>query len=256
MSGSVAHEWVVFRLATQLLTRLPVGEPEWSPEAMQATPRWYPGVGILVGVLSALALWVALAVFPPVIAVLIAMAVGIGVTGAMHEDGLADCCDAFGGHALTERALEIMRDSRLGTYALLGLGMTLALKVATLAQFAHFSTGLAAAALIGGHAISRLAVVAVMSTLVYVREEGAGKPVAGGEGNLGLATVLGIFGVVPMAVIAGLWPTIVALIGGGLGLWAIRRMSQRRVGGYTGDCLGAAQQVSELGFLLGALAAL
>jgi adenosylcobinamide-GDP ribazoletransferase len=254
VNAALAREWTVFRLAVQLLTRLPVGTPEWSEDAMRATPRWYPGVGIVIGALSGAAFWAVELFWPGIIAVLIAVGVGLWATGAMHEDGLADCCDALGGHAPKNRALEIMRDSRLGTYAVVGLGLALTLKVAAL--WSVTGPMMVPAVLVAGHAVSRLAVVGVMASATYVREEGAGRPVSGGPSGIGMALVLAGLSMVPLLAVAGLGPLYFGCLGAGVGLVLTRRIWLRRIGGYTGDCLGATQQVSELGFYLGLLVVL
>lgn len=252
--GRIAEEWAVFRLALQFLTRLPVGrDPGWSRERIAATPRWYPAVGIVVGGIAALVWWAAEAVFPPVLAALLATAAGILVTGGLHEDGFADCCDGLGGSADRARALEIMKDARLGAYGALGLGLLLAVKVAALAALPAPSVP---AVLVAGHALSRASAVVVIATSTYVRLEGTGKAVAASTGGIPLVAVCSALALVPLALV--LSPTVAGagLAGLALGHLAIRRIFERRLGGYTGDCLGATQQVSEAGFVLAIVAAI
>lgn len=247
----IAEEWVIFLLAVQFLTRLPVGAPDWTPERMEATPRWYPAVGLLVGAISALAFWAASLVFPPVLAAILATAAGIIATGAFHEDGFADACDGLGGAVTRERALEIMKDSRLGTYGAAGLGLMLAAKVSVLAAL---PVALVPALLVAGHALSRASAVLVIATGTYVRDHGTGKPVASGTAGLAIAWITA--GGAALALTLAVPPAWVA--GGALGLIlghvAMRRVFEPRLGGYTGDCLGAVQQTSEVGFYLGLLA--
>lgn len=250
----IGREWHIFLLATQFLTRLPV-VARYSPERMAATPGWYPAVGLLIGASVAAVYWIAAMVFPPMLAALLSTVAGLLLTGCFHEDGFADACDGLGGGATRERALEIMRDSRLGTYGAAGLGMMLAVKVVSLGAMPG---GVVPAVLIAGHAASRAASVVIMATSSYVRAEGAGKPVARGVTGRRLGLALGLSGaaMAAVALVAPVW----AVLGGGAGLMlgavATRARFERRLGGYTGDCLGAVQQVSEVGFYLGVLACL
>ncbi len=256
MRERLADEVAVFLLAVQFLTRLPLpAELGYSPARMAATPRWHPGVGVLVGALTGLVFWLAAHVWPPALAALISTAAGLLLTGAFHEDGFADACDGLGGGATRSAALEIMRDSRLGTYGAAGLGLMLAAKVVALAAMPVAAVPLA---LIAGHAASRASSVAVIATSAYVRDHGTGKPVADGVGDGGLALALATGGLAILALALALPPAAVAgaLLGLGLGHAAMRSRFERRLGGYTGDCLGAVQQTSELGLYLGVLACL
>jgi adenosylcobinamide-GDP ribazoletransferase len=251
LGARLRGEAAVFLLALQFLTRLPLPARGYSAARMSATPRWLPAVGALIGGLVALAWLAAAAVFPPVLAVLLATAFGLLLTGCLHEDGFADACDGLGGGATRARALEIMRDSRLGTYGAAGLGMMLAAKVAALIALPG---ALIPLALVAGHAASRASAVAVIASSAYVRDHGTGKPVATGLSRRSLAFALAC-GVAPLLFLPPL-----AALGGFAGLilghLAMRSAWQRKLGGYTGDCLGAVQQVSEVGFTLGLLACL
>ncbi|MEM0948850.1 MAG: adenosylcobinamide-GDP ribazoletransferase [Pseudomonadota bacterium] len=248
----LAEEWAIFLLAVQFMTRLPVRPAGWSSERMAASPRWYPAVGVLVGGTAAFVYGGANLVFPTILAVLLSTVAAVVLTGALHEDGLADCCDGLGGAASMDRALEIMRDSRIGVYGALGLGLLMAVKVASL-------TGLPAwavpSALVAAHATSRSSAVLVMATSRYVRDQGAGTPVAGGTGVLLPALIMGALACLPLLAQA---PVAAAcgLFGLAIGHGVMRRVFDRRLGGYTGDCLGAVQQLSEVGFYLGVLAVL
>ncbi|MEM8785726.1 MAG: adenosylcobinamide-GDP ribazoletransferase [Pseudomonadota bacterium] len=254
MKKPIAGERATFLLAVQLLTRLPVGSEEiYTPERMAASVRYYALVGVLVGGLSALVFAGALWLLPPLLAVLLALAAGLILTGAFHEDGLADTFDGIGGGATREAALEIMRDSRLGTDGTLALGLALALKVGALVAL---PPPLAVAALIAGHGLSRVSSVLVLATSRYVRAEGTGKPVAGGVSLPSLLVTLA-----SGALIAGLWcafqaPASLAWALGGLliGHGLMRLFFEPKLGGYSGDTLGAVQQASEIGFYLGLVA--
>ena len=243
-----------FWLALQFLTRLPVRtEGIYAPERLRFTPAFYPAVGAVVGLITGGLAWGFGAIFPPVVAVLLSTLGGILVTGALHEDGLADLCDGLGGGRTRERALAIMRDSRLGTDGVLALVLALGSKVSALAALPLWALPLV---LVAGHAASRAAMLAVMASADYARAEGAAAAVAGGISGaaLRLAALTTALALLPMLVFLPL----LALVGGILGLIfalaAIRQRFLARLGGYTGDCLGATQQVSEIGFYLGVLA--
>ena len=243
---------VAFLLAVQFLTRLRI-PVDHSPEALRNSPRWYTAVGVIVGLVAGAVYWGVALLYGPVLAAIAASTAAIMLTGALHEDGLADVCDGLGGHATRDRALEIMRDSRIGTYGTLGLGLMLAARVSALAAL---PTVVVPLALIAGHAASRASMLWVMASADYARDTGAASGVAGGVDSralkVGLLTTavaaLPLLFVVPVPGIGMGFAGLVA------GHYAIRHHFERRLGGYTGDCLGAVQQCSELGFYLGVLA--
>jgi adenosylcobinamide-GDP ribazoletransferase len=233
-------------------TRVPV--PRWvgfEPHYLHAAARWFALVGVLVGAVAALVFVIALHVFPQPVAVLLAMAATLLLTGAFHEDGLADSCDAFGGAHAREDVLRIMHDSRIGVFGAIALMMALLLKWQSLAALSPMRVVWVS---IAAHAASRAMAISFLATHEYVREQGKAKPVARKLGRPALAWVA----------LAGLpwlfWPDwrlglatlgVLALLRFGLGRWFTRR-----IGGYTGDCLGFAQQVFELAIYLCALASL
>ncbi|WP_028226095.1 adenosylcobinamide-GDP ribazoletransferase [Paraburkholderia ferrariae] len=242
-----------FFTALGYFTRVPV--PRWvgfEPAWLNAAARYFPLVGALVGALAALVYLVALRVFPPGVAVLLSMGATLVATGAFHEDGLADCCDAFGGGYTREDVLRIMHDSRIGAFGAIGLVVALMLKWQTLASLPPMR---AAALMIAGHAASRACAISYLVSLDYVRAEGKAKPVAQrmGAGALLCASVFGLpwlfwpawpdwrAGVASLAVLAVL-------------RYLLGRYFVKRIGGYTGDCLGFAQQVFELALYLVGLA--
>lgn len=253
MKRFAINELAVFALAVQFLTRVPVPVgAAFTPARLAAAPRYYPLVGALAGALCAAVYALAQASLTPAVAVLLALAASLLVTGAFHEDGLADTFDGIGGGGDRERVLEIMRDSRIGTYGSLALGLVLAIKAAALLGL---PPGRAAMALVVAHGLSRLSAVLVIASSRYVRDRGVGKPTADGIGAGGLAVAVLTGGLLLawLAVAGGSAAALSAAAGALLGHIVMRAWVERRLGGYTGDTLGAVQQLSELGVYLGLL---
>ena len=240
-----------FALAIQFLTRLPVPEVEFSEAAAKRSVGWYPLVGLLVGAVTAGVFCLAALVVPQVMAALIAAAAGLMLTGALHEDGLADLCDGLGGsRGDPARALAIMRDSAIGAYGALGLGMALALRITALATLPVWAVPVA---LIVGATVSRASMVRAMSGADYVRPQGAGSAVAGAmaEAVLQRALITAVAVAVLGWPLLGFWAGICGAMGVAAAHLGLRRIYESRLGGYTGDCLGAVQIVSEVGFVVG-----
>ena len=235
--------------AIRFFTRLPV--PAWvghSPEALNHSARYFPLVGLVIGLIGALAFASTSFFLPKTLAVLLAIAATIYATGAFHEDGWADMVDGFGGGWTRERTLEIMKDSRIGSFGAIALVLMLLGKFVALIELDAL---LVAPALIAGHAFSRLCSTLLLHCLDYAREEGKAKPLATRItlGELACATVFGcaaLFLLPPAAMACG-----VALALGATAVLAAK--IHKRLGGYTGDCLGATQQVAELAFYAGLL---
>jgi adenosylcobinamide-GDP ribazoletransferase len=203
-------------------------------------------------------LWAASAVFPPAVAVGLSIGASVLLTGGFHEDGLADTADALGGAVSRERALEIMKDSRIGTYGALALVIVLGLKAAVLTAMLP---ALAVPALLLAHTASRAAAVVLIRVLPYAGDvaHAKAKPLAQRVSGAGVAVALSSVLAVG-AVLAALVPPHGVLVATGLALlavgtsWSIRWL-RRHLGGYTGDTLGATQQITELLVLLGWLGA-
>ena len=248
----------LFFIALQFLTRVPV--PRWvgfEPEWLNRSARYFPAVGLFVGGVAAAVLAATKSPFGSVVAVGLSMAASVLLTGAFHEDGWADTCDALGGAVDRERALTIMKDSRIGAYGAVGLVLMLGLKAAALASM---PLAWALPALLLGHTASRAAAVALIRWLPYAGEleHAKAKPMAqrvsaasvvvaaGSVVALSIAIALHAPGQIPAAVAGPLLALFGAL---GCAAWL-----RRRLGGYTGDALGATQQITELLVLLGWLA--
>ncbi|MBP6815316.1 MAG: adenosylcobinamide-GDP ribazoletransferase [Burkholderiaceae bacterium] len=253
----------LFLVALQFYSRLPVTGRlaqwmDYDPAHLAPATRYFPVVGLVVASLTAIVYAGFGLMLPHPVALLLAMAAGLMLTGAFHEDGLADYCDAMGGHHERARLLEIMHDSRIGTYGAAGLVMMLVGRFQTLAAIDPSWIGVL---LVSSATMSRGCSVAIMITLPYARQDGAAiaKPIAQ---NLSLedAAVAIALAIAPVA-LAALWTGEIAVFAaaaaGAIAITAwMRRRIRLRLGGYTGDCLGAVQQLAELAFLIGALAVL
>ena len=239
--------------AIRFFTRLPV--PAWvghSSEALNRSARYFPAVGLLVGGIGALVYLAAALIWPSAVAILLSMAATIYATGAFHEDGLSDTVDGLGGGWEKLRILEIMKDSRVGSYGVVAMVLALLGKFTLLNAL---DPALLPLALIAGHALSRFCSTLLLATMDYVREDllAKAKPLATklstGELLLALAFVLAALALLPPEkVLAG------CLLAALATLWLAAKF-KRWLGGYTGDCLGATQQVAEIAFYLGLLAA-
>lgn len=233
--------------ATLFLTRLPLPAIVRAHHGDLARAlRAFPLVGAVIGLAAALIFWLGgLLGLAPLVAALVAIAATTALTGALHEDGLADCADGFGGGRDRDTKLAIMRDSRIGTYGVLALVLAVALKAAALADF---SAGDACAALVAAHAASRGAMPLLMALLEPARADGLAASL-GRPSELVLAQAV-ILGVLLCGLTAGPFAGIVALSFAALALAGLETLARRQIGGYTGDVLGAAQQVTEIAILL------
>jgi adenosylcobinamide-GDP ribazoletransferase len=185
------------------------------------------------------------------IAVLLSMIAGILTTGAFHEDGFADVCDAFGGGWTKEKILDIMKDSRIGAYGAIGIILLLLLKFTTLSAMPFTQMWMI---LLAAHSFSRLCAVLVVATSQYVREndDAKAKPLAKSITAKEIIPAV-LFGLLPLLFFQRI-EIIYALILPLLGTFFLRRYFHKWIGGYTGDCLGATQQVTEVLFYLSLLA--
>lgn len=242
----LAAWWEDVRTACALLTRLPARHGMVSGGLLMRAARAFPIVGAGVGLLAAGAYHAALLVgLPAAAAAILALATALLVTGALHEDGLADSADGFGGGRGREHKLAIMRDSRIGTYGVLALVVAVALKGAALVAL---PAGHAAGALVAAHIASRAVLPWIMRQERPARSDGlavaAGRPAA--------AAVLWSLGLAVIAVLLaqGLATGLIALAAAALVAQLAAWVARRQVGGYTGDVLGAVQQAVEVSVLL------
>lgn len=242
------------RLALILLTRLPMGQLA-EPAPSLASARWaFPLVGVVVGLIGWAGHAGAFALgLGPVIAALVAVGAMVLATGALHLDGVADFADGVGGGQDRARILEIMRDSRIGTFGALALGFALALQTAAIGRIAPAALPWA---LVMAAVSSRLAMLLVLDLLAPARRDGLGRMAAGSDAPEGARAPAWRGAWVPGGLVAGglaFWAGpagLAGLAGAGLGAWLVARLAWRRIGGQTGDVLGAAQVSAELCCLL------
>lgn len=256
----------LFFTALMFLTRLPI--PKWvefKADYLNESSRYFPLVGLVVGGVAAIAYALFSILLGPLLAIIMSMALTIWMTGAFHEDGFADMCDGFGGGWEKEQILHIMKDSRLGTYGSVGLFLNLIIKMMALITLALTPSdnsdsvsvgiwmlssgdysGAVVVAFLVAHPLSRFFSITFIRRLDYVQDVDKSKvrPLASQLSNNGL-----LFAAASIALVLLLlnWMTVLTLL---ILLWLMHMMFSRylvnKIGGYTGDCLGAAQQLSEV----------
>jgi adenosylcobinamide-GDP ribazoletransferase len=269
-----------YLLAVQFFTRIPVTGrlAEWvgySPELLRASAGHFPGVGILAGAVAAAAYALFQAMLPdtaftPLAAAAFSTAATVLLTGGFHEDGLADVADGLGGSYDRDHALQIMKDSRVGAFGAMALVLAVLCKVSLLAilgsveglpsgwgewEEAPFAAWYVCSALITGHVVSRGLPLLLIYLLPHVGDTAASKSkpladqIAPGSLLVGLAWCFGVLALATLALDA--LNLIVACSFAVLALLWMGRLFKRRLQGFTGDCLGATQQVCEIAFYLG-----
>lgn len=235
--------------AVMFLTRIRV--PSWvthAPEDLARSTAYFPLVGVVVGAIGAAVGVLALQVWNPWIAAVAAVAATVRITGAFHEDALADACDGFGGGWTVEQVLTIMKDSRIGSYGAVGLLLVTVMRIGALALIAAQSPALFVAALIAAHVLGRWSSLPLIFALPYVSDadRSKSKPFAASVTILrllaGTATAVVVLGTlfgdpITVATLAAVALVVTFLLG---------RYFNRRIGGMTGDCLGAANQAVEM----------
>jgi adenosylcobinamide-GDP ribazoletransferase len=260
-----------FLIAIQFFTRIPIDGrlAHWvgfSPAMLRASAAHFPGVGWVIGGLTALVFWGLVQVLPvqpaaPWLAAVLSTAFSVWLTGAFHEDGLADTADGLGGSVSRERALDIMKDSRIGSYGAIALVLALITKVLLLGLLVQAAGAQQAAwALFAAHVSSRLMPLFVIRTLPHVGDtaQSKSKPLAESISTAGLLAGLAWWAAA-MALVGWMapgMPWLPAVMGALVGLAWMWRLLQQRLQGFTGDGLGATQQLSELLFYLGLALAL
>lgn len=233
--------------ALQFMTRLPVRPRTYDPDWLPRAAKYFPLVGLLVGAIAAVLLLAADRLWPAPLPQLLAIGGALLVTGAIHEDGLADAADSLGA-ATREKRLAIMKDSRLGTFGALALGLSLAMQASALAAL---PVGAAAAALVAAHGAGRLVAVLLMAAQPYAGEMAASRiEHRSDRPGAGEVVVAALFGILPLLLLPPAQTALALVLGGAASALACWRLC-RPLGGYTGDVLGAGISTFQTAFLLG-----
>lgn len=256
MRTRLKQEWAFFNSAVMFYTRFPTQKSApHSDQILNRSRKYFPLVGIVVGGLSGLIFVIASQWLSTSVSIVIMMLASIFMTGAFHEDGFADSCDGFGGGWSAEHVLTIMKDSRLGTYGTVGLFGVLLLKFSILTELSQLAAYTFVWVSIAAHAMSRQVSSVMIELYDYVQDidKSKVKPITDQRLNLSdsavsigttVAAVAVLFIFAPLACLLAL----LCALGAGLGFAAY---SKKRIGGYTGDVLGAIQQMAEVSFYIG-----
>ncbi|MGI9615733.1 MAG: adenosylcobinamide-GDP ribazoletransferase [Acidimicrobiales bacterium] len=228
-----------FLAAVQFLTRIPVNLA--APVAHERVVPWFPTVGALIGLAVGTVAAAAVLLVGVSTAATLAVIVGLLITGAFHEDGLADTADAFGGGWSTKQRLEILKDSRHGTYGVAAMVSTILLRVVTLAALETGALMLAAA--VAAHTIGRMAAVLALGMFPPAVDSGLGAETTR-DFNPALAAV-GLAAGLTIAALAIGWWTLPAVLAALVAMLAVGLLAARKIGGIAGDVLGAIEQVAE-----------
>ncbi|HEY4208497.1 MAG TPA: adenosylcobinamide-GDP ribazoletransferase [Puia sp.] len=266
-------EWKIFLTAIMYFTRINVGRPSadplphgpsrsepparsgapksigHDPDYLNKAPKYFPVVGWIVGGWSALTFLIFMKLVSSDVGILASIVAGIMLTGAFHEDGFADVCDGFGGGWTKEKILLIMKDSRVGAFGVIGLISILAGKFLLLRELPPARSFIGA--VIAAHSISRLMAVLTIqwSDNVTDPEHNKSRPVTSRRLSKGELTLAAILGVLPLAFFP--WPFWLVILPAAYTTYEMIKYFRKWIGGYTGDCLGAIQQVTELTVYLG-----
>jgi adenosylcobinamide-GDP ribazoletransferase len=255
----------IFFTALMFYTRIPCPKNiDHNPDYLNKASRYFPLIGWIVGGICFAIYYLASIVFSVEIALILSMIAGILTTGAFHEDGFADVCDGFGGGWTKEKILLIMKDSAIGAYGAIGVVLLFLLKFNALFNLVNtseivnllpkaFGTAINNLLLfVSAHSVSRLAAISIVFTHEYSREDASSKskPIAQ---NFTWKEVVGalFFGLLPLVVLSFFqWQLVLVLVPVFITRFFLARYFQKWIDGYTGDCLGATQQVCEVVFYL------
>lgn len=253
LSSLLRREGRAIVAAVLYFSRCPV---PWAPlmtdDDWRRAMSWWPLVGVGVGLTAAGLWWLASAVlgFPSAVAAGVAVAAGILATGALQQDAFADVCDGFGGGKTRADVLAIMRDSRVGAYGVVGLVLLIGFQWQTLAALPSSAVPVV---LVAAHAASRFWGASVLAVLVYARPEKSRGAYVSSRLRGGRLAIPVLLGVLPLLLLLPWQMAAACLVMGSLVWGGCMAWFRRRLGGYTGDCLGSTQQLTELTVYLTAL---
>ena len=256
MLFKLRQELECFFAGLSFYTRIPA--PAWvayKPENLNKSRKYLALIGVLVGCLASLVLAVSSAILPSSVGILLSMIATVYLTGAFHEDGFADSCDGFGGGWEKAQVLSIMKDSRIGSYGVVGLLLIFGMKFVVLWELFQINASVVFIVLILAHAVSRLMASLLMQHYQYVSHIETSKSHQVASLRLSnkdmLLSALPILGVLVFTLE---WRYCLGVVMALLITFVMGKYFKKRIGGYTGDCLGAVQQVTEVAFYLVVLA--
>jgi len=249
------YQLKLFFTALMFLTRIPVPRNiDHNSVMLQKSARYFSWVGIVVGGIAAIVWYACIHVLSSSLSIAFSMLASILTTGAFHEDGFADCCDAFGGGWTKEKILTIMKDSRLGTYGVTGLIGIIGFKFLLLTELAaRIQPSQICVLLVAAHCTSRLMAVSIMQQYEYVQDPDQSKSKPGARRKLNTVELVIVLAgaIIPLLLLHPLlWLSVIPMI---VTRWFAGRYFKKWIGGYTGDCLGATQQITEVVFYLAVL---
>lgn len=262
MDNKHPSELDYFWAALMFYTRIPVPNNALHSQAiLDKSRKYFPLIGLIIGAIAAATFLLANLVFEAGLSIALSMAASILATGAFHEDGFADSCDGFGGGWTHEQVLTIMKDSRVGTYATVGLILLLGVKFLALLEIANTAElSVFFMSCVAAHTLSRTLSSTMIDHFDYVQDidKSKIKPITEQSLTPNDRFISTFITIVPIVLLALFAPaiTLLACLTSGVTALSFMAYSRHRIGGYTGDALGASQQLSELAFYLCFAAAL
>lgn len=240
----IKNQFNLILTAFGFFTRIPIPKNiAFSQSNLNKCNRYLPVVGYVIGFISGLVFILLNELLPHPVAILISMAGSILLTGAFHEDGFADVCDGFGGGWTRDKILSIMKDSRIGAYGAIGIILVLFTKFSSLNEIPSEKIAIS---LLVGHVLSRLMAVSTMHTLTYVREDESSKSKPITKSLQAKELIIAFSISLPVLFLFNDSRILLVFIPLILSKILLERYFKKWIGGYTGDCLGTVQQVSEL----------
>jgi len=243
----MVHEFIT---ALAFLTTLPTPATPYDPARFARAGRWYPLVGLVIGGLLLLVHWGAAQLFPPLLTAVLVVMTWVALTGGLHLDGLADCCDGLFAPVSPDRRLEIMSDSRSGAFAVVGVALLLMFKVAAMAALAAPVAPLPMAPLFIAPVLARWTLL-LAARQPTVRSDGMGAGFASGlTSGVFVTAALTVLLIAAPLVMGGDWRLPVAILAAHIAAFAAIAFARTRLGGVTGDVYGLVVELSELAVLL------